>query len=101
MKIDRKKLRLATGSMLTGVALVFTLTSFVSCSSSESKKCQRKPPSFNHLLEKMDSNNDGKLSKEEIKGPLAKDFDVIDTNEDGFITEEEFKNAPKPERPAK
>ena len=46
----------------------------------------------------MDKNEDGKLSKDEIKGPLKEDFSKVDTDEDGFITEEEFKNAPKPER---
>ncbi|WP_339662607.1 EF-hand domain-containing protein, partial [uncultured Polaribacter sp.] len=31
-------------------------------------------------------------------GPLAESFSKIDTNEDGFISKEELKNAPKPER---
>ncbi len=56
----------------------------------------KKPPSFSQLLEDMDANNDGKLSEQEIKGPLKNDFSTVDKNEDGFITEEEFKNAPKP-----
>ncbi|WFO16446.1 hypothetical protein M601_001100 [Cellulophaga baltica 4] len=47
----------------------------------------------------MDKNEDGKLSKDEIKGPLKDNFDAVDTDEDGFITEEEMKNAPRPERP--
>jgi len=44
----------------------------------------------------MDANEDGKLSEEELKGPLKDNFDKIDTDEDGFITEEEFDKAPKP-----
>ena len=50
------------------------------------------------LMTKMDANKDGKLSKDEVKGPLSNDFDKIDTNEDGYISLEELNNAPKPER---
>ena len=46
----------------------------------------------------MDANEDGKLSKKEVKGPIKDDFDTIDADEDGFITEEELKKAPKPKR---
>ncbi|MFK7781753.1 EF-hand domain-containing protein [Psychroserpens sp.] len=59
---------------------------------------RKKPPTFAQLLKDMDSNEDGKLSKKEIKGPLKEVFAEVDTNEDGFITEEEFKKAPKPKR---
>ena len=55
------------------------------------------PPSFEELLEKMDANNDGKLAKDEVAGPLAKDFNRIDTNEDGFISENELPKG-KPDR---
>ena len=44
------------------------------------------------------ANEDGKLSKEEVKGPLKDHFDTVDADEDGFITEEELENAPKPKR---
>ena len=40
----------------------------------------------------MDTNKDGKLSKEEVKGPLKEQFSKIDTNNDDFITEQELKN---------
>lgn len=59
---------------------------------------RREPPSFEELLEKMDKDEDGKLSKAEIKGPLKNDFNKVDLNEDGYINEEEFKKAPKPKR---
>lgn len=55
------------------------------------------PPSIDEIF-KMDANKDGKLSKDEIKGPLQRDFAKIDTNEDGFISREELENAPKPPR---
>lgn len=54
-------------------------------------------PNPEELIAKMDSNKDGKLSKEEIKGPLGEKFNEVDTNNDGFITLEELKKAPKPE----
>ena len=57
---------------------------------------QKKPPTFAQLLKEMDKNEDGKLAKSELEGPLKDDFAKIDTDEDGFITEAEFKKAPKP-----
>ncbi|MGB3774416.1 MAG: EF-hand domain-containing protein [Leeuwenhoekiella sp.] len=55
-------------------------------------------PSAAQLLSEMDSDKDGKLSKSEVKGPLAQNFSKIDTDEDGFISEEELENAPKPQQ---
>lgn len=55
------------------------------------------PPSIDEIF-KLDSNQDGKLAKSEVKGPLLKDFDKIDTNEDGFLSREEVEKAPKPQR---
>jgi len=80
-----------------GVIGVFLL--MFSCGNAQEKEKGKKPPTFSELLEKMDKNEDGKLSKDEIKGPLKDNFDAVDTDEDGFITEEEMKNAPRPERP--
>lgn len=59
---------------------------------------EREPPTFEKLLKKMDKDEDGKLSKAEVKGPLKNDFDKVDLNEDGYINEEEFKKAPRPKR---
>lgn len=47
---------------------------------------------------RLDVNNDGKLSKEEMKGPLAEKFDLIDTDKDGFISKEELEKSPRPQR---
>ncbi|WP_396603343.1 EF-hand domain-containing protein [Algibacter sp. R77976] len=90
--------RLKTGILVFGVALLMTNSSF---GQSDDKQERKGPPTFKELIEKMDANEDGKLSKEEIKGPLKNDFDKVDADEDGFITEEEFKKAPKPKRPAR
>lgn len=61
------------------------------------KRENRKPPTFKELLKEMDANEDGKLSKKEVKGPIKKHFDKIDTNDDGFISKEELEKAPKPD----
>lgn len=55
------------------------------------------PPSIDEVF-KMDANNDGMLSKTEVTGRLAEQFDVIDVDNDGLITRTEFENAPKPQR---
>lgn len=51
---------------------------------------QNKPPSFSRMLEKMDTNNDGKISKSEARGKLKENFDRRDKNKDGYITEDEM-----------
>lgn len=87
--------KLRTAILVFGIALFMTNTSL---GQSDDRKERREPPTFKELLEKMDANEDGKLSKKEIKGPLKEHFAKVDADEDGFITEEEFKKAPKPKR---
>lgn len=58
----------------------------------------KKQPTAAELLKEMDANKDGKLAKDEVKGPLKEDFTKIDTDKDGFLSLEELKKAPKPER---
>jgi collagen type III alpha len=45
----------------------------------------------NDILERMDTNKDGKVSKEEAKGPLAANFARFDTNGDGFLDRNELR----------
>lgn len=53
-------------------------------------------PSAEQLISAMDANKDGKLSKDEVKGPLANDFSRVDTNNDGFLSLQEIEEgAPK------
>ncbi|WP_299100699.1 EF-hand domain-containing protein [uncultured Winogradskyella sp.] len=88
-------------SKLKTVLLVFGMVLFMSNYSfgqSQDRPERKEPPTYAQLLKEMDANEDGKLAKDELKGPLKDDFAKIDTDEDGFISEEEFKNAPKPER---
>lgn len=47
-------------------------------------------PNISELISEMDTNKDGKLSKEEVKGPLAEDFSKIDLNKDTFLTKAEL-----------
>lgn len=83
----------------TVMAAIFCLA-FVSFSNAQSDRGRdrKEPPTFAKLIEEMDANEDGKLSADEVKGPLKENFSTIDTDEDGFITEKEFEDAPKPER---
>lgn len=50
------------------------------------------------MFTKLDINKDGRLTKDEVKGPLAERFEAIDTNKDGFISKAEMENAPRPQR---
>ena len=91
-----KSSTLKTG-IITGVlAVAFIATT--NAQPSDRQERGEKPPTFEELIEKMDKNEDGKLSKKEVKEPLKDHFSKIDTNEDGFITEKEFEKAPKPKR---
>lgn len=92
MKSKTLKLGFFTGAL----SLLFMLSG--NAQQERGERERKEPPTFAQLLKDMDANEDGKLSKDEIKGRLKKHFDKVDLNEDGFITEEEFKKAPRPER---
>ncbi|WP_350292154.1 EF-hand domain-containing protein [uncultured Croceitalea sp.] len=90
-----KNRTIKTALLLFGATLFFSTNAFAQ---SQNRSERKKPPTFEELIEDMDANKDGKLSEDEIKGRLKKDFAKIDTDEDGFITAEEFEKAPKPKR---
>ncbi len=90
-----KNFRLRLAVLVFGATLFFANSTVAQ---SQDNNERRKPPTFEQLLDKMDTNEDGKLSKKEIKGPLKERFSKVDLDEDGFITEEEFKKVPKPKR---
>lgn len=81
--------------LVFGSVLFFSNNTFAQ---SQNRQERREPPTFAELIEKMDANEDGKLSKDEIKGRLKDHFEKVDADEDGFITEEEFEKAPRPKR---
>ena len=60
-------------------------------------KGQRPTPEM--VIDRLDSNEDGKLSLEEAKkgprGRLAQNFENLDADKDGFVTLEELKNRPR------
>ncbi len=47
---------------------------------------------------RLDTNGDGKIAKDEMRGPMAERFDLIDLDKDGFISKEEMEKAPRPQR---
>lgn len=89
-----KRSTLKTTVLVFGIMII----SNISFGQPQGKQDRKEPPTFSELLKDMDKNEDGKLSKDELKGPLKEDFSKVDADEDGFITEEEFKKAPKPKR---
>lgn len=42
------------------------------------------------LLQRMDTNKDGKISRSEARNRIADNFDAIDTNKDGFLDRKEL-----------
>ena len=42
------------------------------------------------LIERLDTNKDGKISKEEAKGWLKEHFEKLDLNKDNFLDREEL-----------
>jgi len=45
------------------------------------------------VFNRLDTNNDGKISRQEAQGPFSKNFDQIDRNKDGFLDKEEVRQA--------
>ena len=74
-----KKTLFITAALLTAMT-----TSAFAYADSEHK--QRNHVSF----EQMDTNQDGKIAKDEATGRLAENFDKYDTNGDGFISKDEL-----------
>ncbi|CDF79239.1 conserved hypothetical protein [Formosa agariphila KMM 3901] len=83
-----------------GIALVTVCS--VQSMNAQSKGERKEPPSAEEMMKKMDADEDGQLSAEEVKGPLKDSFADIDTDENGFISLEELEKAPKPKgRPSR
>ena len=67
----------------------------VTYNKSTSRNTQNRPQRGERLnIPKIDTNNDGLLSKSKVKWPIVNDFDTIDTNGGWYISKEEFETAP-------
>jgi hypothetical protein len=51
----------------------------------------RPRPDPKQLIQRMDRDEDGKVSRAEARGPMQQRFDSLDADEDGFVTEAELK----------
>lgn len=79
---------------LTITALSLLALNFaVSSCANKKPKTAKANPQVERLFTQMDANKDGKLSKDEVKGPLLNDFMRIDMNSDGFLSKEEVAEA--------
>ena len=88
----------ATVFFLTTIVIISCKQTIKSENDSSNNPPKEGRPSVSELLNEMDANKDGKLSKSEVHGPISNDFSKIDTNNDGFISKEELESAPKPDR---
>lgn len=77
-------------------SLLFVGVSYAQQGGGEGREGGKEPPSVDEIFKHMDEDEDGVLSKKEVRGPLKDMFDEIDTNEDGFLSKEEVEKAPKP-----
>lgn len=83
-------------SKILSIALILLLGS-VACKPQQ-KASAKATPQAARLMTQMDQNQDGSLSRSEVQGPLANDFDKVDTDENGLISLVELSNAPGPQR---
>lgn len=82
-------------STLCVLGIAFFVTNSISGQSTKQEREATPVASAENLFAKLDANEDGKLTKNELNGTLRHDFKKIDSNADGVITEEEFLNVPK------
>jgi Ca2+-binding EF-hand superfamily protein len=59
-------------------------------------KHRKAPPSPERLMADLDENKDGKIAKDEVRGPLVERFDQVDLDGDGFLSAEELAQMPPP-----
>jgi Ca2+-binding EF-hand superfamily protein len=93
-KLDKKEVQ----EMLVVLRRRFGLTANPSANPANAGKPARAADAkqveriIDNMLERMDTNKDGKISREEAKGrPLANNFDRLDTNKDGYLDRAELR----------
>jgi Ca2+-binding EF-hand superfamily protein len=92
-----KNNKFKTAVLVFGIMII----SNISYGQSQGNQERKAPPSSSELIKQMDSDEDGQLSKSEVKGPIKNDFDTIDKNEDGYLSKDELDSAPKPNKKGK
>lgn len=80
------------------VTLVSLLVATLAFANTNGNQRPPQPMSADKLISQMDTDGDGKLSSDEVKGPLKNDFSKIDSDGDGYLSSQEIEtNAPKPQ----
>lgn len=54
------------------------------------KELKKAAPELNKKMKELDTDKDGRISKNEFTKGTLKEFDLIDSNKDGFIDKSEF-----------
>ncbi len=80
---------------LTATALLILATGTVMAQPGGTSKDGKKAPSAKELIEKLDKDGDGKISKTEFDGP-SEHFTQFDTNKDDYLSEDELPSGPPP-----
>ena len=92
--------------VLSALAMAFMAALCVNVNAEE-KKEEKKPVDRSKLFDRLDSNKDGSLSKEEFsaraktdeqKERVGKQFDRLDKDKNGSISKEEFTSAEPPKK---
>jgi Ca2+-binding EF-hand superfamily protein len=52
-------------------------------------------PSVEEMFKRLDTNQDGKLSKDKVPDRMKERLDKVDGDHDGFVTLDEFRQAPR------
>jgi Ca2+-binding EF-hand superfamily protein len=80
---------------ITGFAagMLLLLATHGQTQTKDAKKLPAKTPDefVEMLLKQMDTDKDGKISREEAKGKIAENFDKIDMNKDGYLDRKELR----------
>jgi Ca2+-binding EF-hand superfamily protein len=88
-----KRKRALPALLLVGITLPATYAAAAGSANSGSASAQSSHT--DPMIQKMDENGDGKISKKEFDDTMNKRFDALDTNHDGYIEESELQAARK------
>lgn len=91
-------MKLTTLTLASAITLISTVALAAETATAEAKPAVKpeiitqESPKAPSIFEKLDQNNDGKVSQQEaqVSPALVKGFDKIDSNKDGFLSKDEF-----------